>query len=591
MCGVLGLSWDSPSAKECFEEALRRQTHRGPDQTSYKEILDPRLFIGTNRLAIQDLESGTQPMASDDNLVAISFNGEIFNAKDLRSELELTGVKFNSDHSDTEVILQGYLSGGIDFVSKLNGMFAILISDSRSGELIGIRDRIGIKPLHYFADEDFFTCSSELDPLMFCLKNANKKIDLNWAAIREYFHTGFISGPKTIFSKVFSLEPGHMFIVELKNANKMTIKKWWKLEKNAWHKANKEDLPELIRNDLLRAVRDWSTSDFKIALSLSGGVDSTCILMANKVLGLQIETFSLVFEESKYSEWDESTNISKTVESLGYPHTSIQITAKEFENSLPSLVRSLGQPYGGGLPSYRIFEEISKTHRVCMTGTGGDELFGNYERHKIVDESTFHSQKNLDAKYTSQIYKSRKDLLNLIFPKLFNKTNINDWIRYVDQENLNNTKKQIESIDLKTQLPDEFLLVTDRLSMKYSLEARTPFLDHVFLQNIMSIDTEIRSNGPYKHLLRSAFAAEFKRIKLSESKKGFKLPLSQWIRSQMNGWAEDKLSDPKMRLLLQPDEAFLQRLFLDFKAGNNDNILLLWRLIMFSIWITECEYL
>jgi asparagine synthase (glutamine-hydrolysing) len=535
------------------------------------------------------LSHGSQPLQDEEGNITISFNGEIFNARQLRKELTESGVNFESDHSDTEVVLKGYIKYGIKFISQLNGMFAILILDRLNRKLFGVRDRFGIKPFHYFEDSSFLVCSSELDPLLHCMKSAGQPISLDFGSLTEYLQVGFISAPRTIFKKVMVLEPGHFIEFDLQTKESKQ-EKWWKLNQGSWGEVSRQDLPQLIRSEFIDAVKRWTYSDHPIALSLSGGLDSTCLLIAAEISGIKLDTFSLVFEDSAFKDWDESENIDRIVANFKSNHSSISLSVDDFQESLPDIIKSLGQPYGGGLPTFKIFQEVSKSHRVCLTGTGGDELFGNYGRHRLIENKNIQTQENLDEQYTRIIYKSRLPLLERIFPSLDFSQQINNWFSYFQSQNETNFEDRVAFVDINTQLPDEFLLVTDRLSMMYSVEARTPFLDHIFVENVLSIPSQLRHSLPYKQLLRSAFKVELDKLNLSETKKGFSIPLSVWLRNELKAWGDSAINNPKLNSLLDLDSEALWGIYVDFLDGNNENILMLWKIMMFSAWLNQSDY-
>ena len=588
MCGILGLYCTSPESEVGFKEALRLQEHRGPDETRQCFFTDCHFLLGANRLSILDFEHGSQPLQNRDGTIALSFNGEIFNAKELRQILSNEGVCFESDHSDTEVVLRGYIKYGLEFISMLNGMFAVVIIDTLQEKVIGIRDRFGIKPFHFFFDTNFFACSSELKPLLTLMKIGSKTISIDKKSVSEYLQIGFISAPQSIYSNVKVLEPGHY--VEFDLRTKVTPKsKPWKQTKGNWGVIPEPELAQVVRRGFLEAVDRWTYSDHPLALSLSGGLDSTCILIASEILGVKLETFSLVFNEPSLSFWDESKNIYEIRRSFGTKHQDVQLSAVDLSQSITKIVRHLGQPYGGGLPSYRVFQEVSKSYRVCLTGTGGDELFGNYGRHSLIGESSITSQKSLDEHYTKKIYKTRATLLARIFRNLDFSQEINNWYFHFKFGTNIKLEERLEQLNLKTQLPDEFLFATDRLSMMYSVEARTPFLDNVFAGNVLSIDSGIRHRLPIKELLRSAFKIELDKLNLSAPKKGFSLPLSNWLRGDLREWGESSLNNPKLVDYLGVDLAALLEVYENFLSGNNDNILMLWRVMMFSAWLYEAE--
>ncbi len=588
MCGILAVHGPIEILESQFELALKMQNHRGPDESRYIRYEDINFLLGTNRLSILDSANGSQPFQSQDKSISISFNGEIFNAQDLREKLKALGVSFNSSHSDTEVILNGYTLLGLDFLSELNGMFAIVIVDQQKGKVFGVRDRYGIKPFHFYFQEKVLMISSEIDPLMRCLRVVNSEPKLDQDSLREFLQIGFISAPRTIFRDIRVLQPGHLIEYDLES-NSMKISKWWTESNKKWTETLEEDLPQLIRNEFLDTVKRWTYSDHPIALSLSGGLDSTCILIAASVLGIKLDTFSLVFEDPNLAQWDESENIRKISNHFSRNHKSIRLTADDFKQSIDGILKSLGQPYGGSIPTFKIFSEISKTHRVCLTGTGGDELFGNYGRLNLLSDLSFNSQPEFDENYTRVVYKSRVPLLERIFPEIDFTAEINAWWRNTIKDDGVGNEDRLARIDILGQLPDEFLLVTDRLSMKYSVEARTPFLDHIFAESVLSIRSQYRHALPYKNLLRQAFKPELDQLNFNWDKKGFSIPLSVWLRNDLKEWGEAAIKGPKLREFMKVNSGALFGVYQDFLAGDNQNILLLWKIMMLSAWLEQSD--
>lgn len=470
-------------------------------------------------------------------------------------------------------------------------MFAAIFFNAREKTLTLIKDRFGIKPLYYYSDNSLFVVASEIETILHYLKSMDRDISIRISSLLEYLQIGFITSPYTIYNGINSLTPGSFMDIDL-ISGEIKCTDWWKPDLNQWVDKTPEELPKLIKDEILKSVKFWSISDVPMAVSLSGGLDSSCLAIAAKELSIELNSYSLIFTgDRNLLHWDESENITKLSKFLGTEHHNFSMSPTELLEMIPSLNSSLGQPYGGGLPSWKIFSEISKSFRVCMTGTGGDEIFGNYNRSINISDKIIQNITKFDDEYTKKIYKSKSSVLKNLFPELNFEGPINNWGEIFEKNNGIDLDQKLALLNLKTQLSDELLYVTDRFSMKYSVEARTPYLDHNLVEKMLSVKAKYKSGLPYKELLYKSFEKELKTLNLNPNKKGFSLPLSIWLRNDLKDWAYKTISNAIFIEVLRPNLRLLNKLLDDLMNGNNDDILLIWRILMLSAWLEQNKYI
>lgn len=586
MCGIL-FEMDNKLCDEVnFKYALESQHHRGPDGSNYKVLQSGKALIGNNRLVIIDKSGGSQPITSSDCQVVITFNGEIFNSRDLRNSLEKVGMKFNSSHSDTEVILQMYLKFGIKFIDQINGMFAIIIVDLKTQHTFVIRDRFGIKPLYFKTNGSRYVFASDLRAIKILTKNN----EISQDSVAEFMGLGFITSPDTVYQNINSLQAACYMDIDMMSG-KSTINNWWTPPVTEFEGIDFEESVNLVREEFISAVSRWTTSDYPIALSLSGGVDSSSVLIACLDAKIEVNPFFMGFKDVSLSHWDESSIVKGFTEVFGIGYNNIEMTPQDLVLNLNNIVSHLEQPYGGGIPSWKIFSEMKKfDYRVALNGTGGDELFGNYNRainlpSNVFDNIESFKQNYLNKSYKIYPYKINQLLINntseRYIDKLFHKAQ-----RYRDLE----IEKRSALFDIETQLTDEFLIMIDKLSMMNSIEARTPFLDHIFFEQIYKIPIRFKNiEGSYKLLLKTAFGDSLPTFLKQAPKKGFSLPLSIWFRGELKELLISKILNQEFISYFHLNKVIISQSLHQFLAGDNSQILFIWRLFMLSFWFSTFE--
>ena len=595
MCGITGFA--GVYNKELLQQMNCAQTHRGPDDQGYYFDEAAEVNIAMTRLAIVDIQDGHQPMSSYDEDIWIVFNGEIYNSEKLRADLKKMGHNFKTHHSDTEALIYMYKQYGTSMLQHLNGMFAFVIYDNQKKKLFGARDHYGIKPFYYSLSNDKFSFASELKSLL-TLPWIKKELDHQ--AVYDYFSFQAVPAPSTIFKSIKKLPAASYIEYDLKTK---TIKQasYWS-PKLSSSNITKADLPEykgLIKEKFLEAVQRWTLSDVEIACSLSGGIDSSAIVAAMaQVSPYKIKTYTVGYVDAP--DIDEKEMAKKVSQKWNTEHHEIIVRADDLLTHLDKMVYYLDEPYAGGLPSWFVYEAMSKDVKVAMTGSGGDELFGNYGKWKFYENKRSHFYRIRQflknggkfshlLKYPNGIhhypyftdgYKSSK-----IFCGEFIK-NVNPSAAYIQQLwPKTDARDAVPAVDTKLQLPEEFLLMTDRFSMAYAIEARTPFLDIEFSEFIYSIPAELRTGNPnLKYLFIDAVRDWLPDEVVAGSKKGFTLPLSTWLKNQLREKVEYFLSEKFIREqnIFQPN--IYDTIAKPFYSGQRNSDWELWEMLMFQMW-------
>jgi asparagine synthase (glutamine-hydrolysing) len=578
MCGIAAIAGGYDDA---LLEALGACLyHRGPDGGG--AFAQGDAAVVARRLAILDLPGGTQPMVSEDGRTGIAFNGEIYNVRELKRRLEEEGVRFCSDHSDTELVLRLYERHGLDALDRLEGMFAFAILDGRRRKLVAARDRFGIKPLYYARPGGGFALASELRTL---LRVPGVSRDLDEESLSHYLTLRFVPGERSIFSGIRRLQPGHALELDL-DSRELRVGRWHRTTFAPETAPSRAEWVERLRAALAVAVERWSLADVPVGCSLSGGLDSSAVvaLLAQAGHG-DVRTYSVGFagEDGGLNELPLARALSQR---YGTSHHEHVVDPRELLRDLPSMAWALDEPYGGGLPSWYVFRFMAEDVKVALTGSGGDELFGNYRRFVPFERGRLARLRgpDLDRYYLRPSYyfdeAEKAELLRrpgsptaALLRRVF------------DESGSRSPRDSVLYLDLATQLPDEFLLMTDRFSMAHSLEARTPFLDGELVRLVTSIPPELRTTADDpKGLLRDAVADLLTPAHLQAPKRGFVLPLARWLREELRPVAERLLSDEHLARqgIFRPGVA--ERWLAPHVEGRSDNAERLWPLLMFQLW-------
>ena len=632
MCGIVGLAGAHESGW------VRRMnaaiTHRGPDDDGVYQAPDRSVTLAMRRLSILDLAGGHQPMSNDDGTIWIVFNGEIYNSPELRTELERRGRRFRTRNSDTEVLLRLYEEKGEACVADLNGMFGFVVHDQKRQRVFGARDRIGIKPLYYCEKNGRFACASELKALL-TLPWFQRESDPQ--TVFHYMTLGHVPGRQSIWKGVERIPPGHAFTYDLRR-HELQVRPYWRLDLHASTPRSTEEWGERVRDALGAAVKRWSLSDVPIACSLSGGVDSSALVGLLVEQGYpRVKIYSVGFEGEGEADLNELPLARLVAQRWETDHHEIVLQERALLDDLVSMVWSLDEPYSGGLPSWYVFREMAKDVKVAFTGTGGDELFGNYGRFRKYEiNRLIHSAVGLRRSSpagadalgvlaTSLVSptgmipsnvrwvgkgRSLSKLPNLLrqpFGGLYpnvewmtddfkrevvfngNAEAFEDTARHMqrvfDAADAPDLRTGLAVVDFQTLLVDEFLLMTDRFSMAFSLEARVPLLDHELVELVFRIPADVRTRASDpKYLLKRAVSDLLPPDLLSAPKRGFVIPEALWLRRELRPLTERLLAPQRLAAQGVFRTGFYESIVRPHLDGAADYHSLIWSALMYQIW-------
>ena len=624
MCGISGIfnmnfqKIDSPEKK--IKTMIKLLSHRGPD--FHNHWIHPNQFIGFghNRLSIIDLsQKANQPMEGIDNNL-ITYNGEIYNYKEIRSLLK-NDWDFKTD-SDTECILSAYSKYGVSCLDNLRGMFSFSIWNSKKNELFCARDRFGIKPFYYFIKDNVFYFASEAKALLPFVDS----IQTNKKAFAEYLTYQYTIGETTLFKDIKKLLPGHAILI--KN-NSIKIWKYWDVKYNVDFNLNSEFCYEKLSNLMQQSIKYHLIGDVEIGSYVSGGIDSSLLLnLATKSIKKPLKGFHGFF--SNYKDYDESHYANTATELINGKLFTLDITSKDFSNNIEKIIYYLDFPTAGpgSFPQYMVSKLASEHLKVVIGGQGGDEIFGGYARYVIgyleqcllaaIDGSykngnyivtlesiipnlgilkeykplikSFWSQglfDSMDERYFSLIDRS-KTLSNEINWDELDKSKVFENFKNIFN-NKNNVKKEayfdkMTHFDFKSLLP-ALLHVEDRMSMAHGLESRVPFLDHEIVEFVATIPANIKfENGKMKNLLKKTFTNSIPNEILNRrDKMGFPVPLKEWFNSSLKDFVIDNLNNLKMK----------NRPFINSKTINLDKLIdnqfsrKTWALLSLELWYQQ----
>jgi len=625
VCGIVGIA--GAQATEWLTWINAAVRHRGPDDVGEYRDQDAQVSLAMQRLSILDLAGGHQPMSNEDASLWIVHNGEIYNSPDLRSELDARGHCFATKNSDTEVLLHLYEEKQEEMLRNLNGMFAFVIYDRRRGVLFGARDRIGIKPLYYVRRPSLFAFASELKSFL-SLPWISR--DINLESLFHYMSLRFIPGPSSILKGIHRVPPGHWFRYSLRT-HELEIHPYWRPNFRRQEQRSRAEWCALIRHELRAAVRRWILSDVPVGVSLSGGLDSSTIVGLLGELGVSpIRTYTLGFTGAGEEDWNELPLARKVAERWGTEHHELILEPDDLLQDLLRMVWHLDEPYGGGLPSWYVFQFMRGHVKIGLTGTGGDELFGDYGRFARFEAHAANGAAGGTPWWAPAWEpvaalvrcipdawldpRRKRELVHL--PELrrdpFRWCYFNRYFYFPDEvkresvftpdtAGIPDTSRVLQEyyraagtavlrdaigcVGFTTQLPEEFLLMTDRFSMAHALEGRVPFLDHQFVELMHQVPAEVRTGaGDLKYLLKAAVGDLLPPEVLEGRKRGFVIPTAQWLRGRLRPLAERMLSPDRLARqgIFHPD--LYGRYVAPHLDGRADYHAEIWTALMFQLW-------
>ena len=625
MCGINGLISTANEKASAISEKLGRMNqeifHRGPDQDGLfvREKEDYSVGMAMRRLSIIDLNTGKQPMFSDDKKIVIVFNGEIYNYLDLKSNLQNEGVEFHTS-SDTEVILRLYEKFGLESFAMLDGMFAFSIYDENLDKVFIARDYFGEKPLYYAQDEKSFSWASELKSI---IKNKDQKPAISHEGLNLYFQFTYIPAPFTIYEGIFKLEANHYLEFDCKTGEISIDQIDQQFSENdisgIEFKEAKKKAHDLVR----KSVKSRSISDVPLGTFLSGGVDSSVVslCLAQQTAG-KIDTFSIGFEKKSFDESDKARTVANLI---GSNHHEFMVSEGDMKNSVDSILLNFDEPFAdsSSLPTYLVAHKTRQQVKVALTGDGGDEVFGGYNKYYMG---------KLNNKYTSLVPRSlHKAIVNASAPVLATKDDNRGYrfkarrlLKAVNYEgdfyynimslgfptqelksllkssffepaglqhfkklagNKNRTLQDFRKIDQMISLEGDMLVKVDRTSMLTSLESRSPFLNKELWNFTSQLPEDYLMKGwNKKYLLKEAFKEYFPEGFLDKSKKGFGVPVGDWLR----GYLKSELLSYVEKKFLETQGIFnvevVKEIVENHLSGKMDNTFRVWTFFCFQKW-------
>ena len=527
MCGIFGyFNLDRKSIDNDYIIKMSKELmHRGPDAEG--KYTSDGILLGNRRLSIIDIEGGNQPFYSNDREIVIVQNGEIYNHIELADEVKLRGNPCITK-SDTEVLLRLYELDGISFLNKLNGMFSIAIYDNRSEELILARDRIGVKPLFFFKEENRIIFASEIKSI---LRSGNKKPPISTKGLSHFLSFGFVPLPYTIYQGIYHVMPGEFISFSKKDLYR---EKWWDLSEVVPQRERKEsDWIEEFNFLIKDSTRLRLRSDVPFGAFLSGGIDSSTIVgLMSEINDLPIKTFSIGFSNPKYDETEFAIYASKR---FGTEH-EYKIVEPDMLDLWPTSTYFCDQPHGdiSFLPTFKVSEIAKKKVTVVLTGDGGDELFGGYE--KYIDE-TNNDLKTYFKNITIFDDDEKKKIANINHSDSFNffKT----IAKEVNHQDYLNKKLYL---DMKTLLPGNNLVKPDRMGMAVSLEARTPFLDYRVMELAFKMPGSLKiKNNETKYIYKKAVRNLIGDKLAFRKKQMFTVPVGEWFKEKKYNFCKTRI--------------------------------------------------
>ncbi len=593
--------------------------HRGPDDegTYFYEEHGANLSFGFGhtRLSIIDLTSmGHQPMLNKGGSLCVTYNGEIYNFRDLKRELhDIYGHKFVSN-SDTEVLLHAYEQWGIDFLQRLNGIFAFALWDDDKKRFIFGVDRIGVKPLYYTKQEKSLIFSSQLSQITDYL---HEKPEIYPESIALYFEYLAIPAPFTIYKGIFKLPSSHYMTVDI-NGN-MDIGEYWHLKDfvtNSKKIKSEREAVGIIKEEIKKAVSMELVSDVPVGLFLSGGIDSSLIAaIVRKELKKDMMTFSVGFN-GFHGSYDETAKTRSVAKYFGTEHYSENMDANALE-ILPNILKHFGEPFGNptAIAMYRISQFAKKHVKVCLAGVGGDELFAGYPRYMGL---MFHSKykfigKMLNHVLIKKIITSKKTIpspysfMNRLWRYAVS-ANDDNFSTYEKIRNIllyrpgilrkQSGRKRIENImrtsgisdildnmlfaDIKSYLPDDLLTYCDRMSMANSLEVRVPLCNFKLVEASFKIDSACKmKNWNMKFVLKEILRQYLPDGIANKKKQGFSVPVGHWLTNELRGYGRKWIEDTDPDIF---DVQSVIKLWDEHQNLQYDHGSLLWAIVVFNLW-------
>lgn len=620
MCGICGEYSPSGVAPGDINAMLSTLVHRGPDDEGV--YINSVIGLGNRRLSIIDLPHGHQPMPNEDESLWIVFNGEIYNYKQLRYELEQSGHKFRTQ-SDTEVILHLYEEYGVNCVERLGGMFAFAIWDEFKQRLFLARDRLGQKPLFYTQEGNRFLFASEVKAI---LAACSQGPQIDYESLHHYLSLRFIPTPGTMFRDVHSLPPAHILILE--NGN-VSIRRYWDFTFNNKLDLSEDEFISGLQDKLIKTVQSHLISDVPVGAFLSGGLDSSMVVaVMAEDLGVSFKTFSIGVKEQDYNELPYARQVAERFKTY---HIEKNVEAKLI-SLLPKIIWHLDEPSDPiAACQYHAATLASQHVKVVLGGDGGDELFAGFDRYMAIRYIDYYSHVPAGVRqnvfgpllrtipdnftYKSLIQKLRwihqlslvngmgeryaeatcffrynhSDKKQLFSPDLWKQVeHIRSSEIIVDQYNRAPAGDALDRMlyaDYMTRLSEHSLMLTDRLNMANSLEARSPLVDHELVEYLAAFPSRLKIRGRTTKVIFRKLANNYlPETIVNREKQGFMLPIAYWFRTELFSFLRDSLTNSIFVREGLFSKKYVDRLLLEHKTNQVDHHVRLWMLLNLDIW-------
>jgi asparagine synthase (glutamine-hydrolysing) len=618
VCGIAGkVSEGEPIAPGLIEAMCERQAHRGPDSRGVHRA--PGAELGVQRLRVIDLDTGDQPIYSEDRSVAVILNGEIYNFRELRRELERRGHRF-ATKGDTEVIAHLYEEHGAELVHRLDGMFAFAVWDARRRSLLLARDRVGKKPLFYAEGDDWLSFASELGALT---SDDSIARALDPASIQCYLAYGYIPAPWSVWRDVRKLPPAHLLVWE---RGRSRIERYWSLDYSRKRGESPRELEEELRRRVGAAVRRRMVADVPVGVFLSGGVDSSIVAAEMAAAsGQPVKTFSIGFEDGRYDELPRARAVARH---LGADHHEF-VVKPDAISILPKLVRHYGEPFAdsSALPSFYLAELTRRQVTVALNGDGGDESFAGYLRHVAnravapIDRVSHRLRRPVASAAGRLPAGADGRGIPSYARRLLQSVDLDGVDRYTDHVSVftaaeldrllapgfrdgadptrprrvirrawytaacDSSLDQLLSVDVNAYLPYDLLVKMDIATMAASLEARSPLLDRGVMEFAASLPARSKvSLFRKKWLLRRAYRDRLPAKTMRGRKQGFAVPLDSWLRHELRDYVREALLGPTALTRSYVSPAAVETMLGEHLAGRADRSAKLWSLLMLELW-------
>ncbi len=618
MCGISGMWLPSgPDVERALDESLFNLRHRGPDGEG--KHVEESLAFGMRRLAIIDLAGGDQPIWNETRDVGVVFNGEIYNYVELLAECQARGHRLGS-RSDTEALVHLYEDDPEGFAVRLRGMFAVALFDRRHERLVLVRDRFGKKPLYYArTPAGGLIFASELKALLPLMRSEGVPVEIDPQAIYHYLTFGSVPQPQTVYKGVLAVPPG-TFLVATRDGT--SIREYWKPAFTPKFEGSYQDAQAAVRSEITEAVRLRLRSDVPLGTFLSAGVDSNIVTYeAARLVGAELRTFTVASENP---ELDESGVARRSAERLGVRNTVLHLDIDPVRD-LDFLVRTYDQPFAdpSAIPSLQVSRAARQEVTVVLNGDGGDELFGGYRRHVAVQAlgrlawvprplaraltallpperlsrrsklgliSRLSRGLSLPAEERYLVYTA--DMLRESDKRPFWQAPVRaseELVRDLIDERLPFLDQQVD-LELKLNLVSSLLVKMDMATSAYSLEGRSPLLDHRLGELALSLPSDYRVRGGRpKAVLRDAYADVLLEDVVRGKKRGFEVPLDAWLAGPWRAMTMDLLGAPDARTLNYVDRALVQRVLDPGSFADRNKAYISYSFLVLELWLRSLE--